>query len=44
MLFDSFHCSRYNTNTRRLTTEMFHAVFAAVRELLPAEPAKLRAH
>lgn len=33
-LFDSFHCSRYNTNTRRLTTEMFHAVFAAVREHL----------
>ena len=43
-LIDSFHCSRYNTNTRRLTTEMFHAVFAAVRQLLPAEPAKLRAH
>lgn len=29
-LYDSFHCSRYNTNTRRLTTDMFHAVFAAV--------------
>jgi len=43
-LIDSFHCSRYNTNTRRLTTEMFHAVFACVRQLLPAEPAKLRAH
>jgi uracil-DNA glycosylase family 4 len=41
-LFDSFHCSRYNTNTRRLTTEMFHAVFAAVRELLPATPGKKR--
>ncbi|HEX5651330.1 MAG TPA: uracil-DNA glycosylase [Steroidobacteraceae bacterium] len=27
-LVDSYHCSRYNTNTRRLTTEMFHAVFA----------------
>ncbi len=37
-LFDSFHCSRYNTNTRKLTPEMFHAVFAAVRELLPAAP------
>ena len=23
VLFDSFHCSRYNTNTGRLTTEMF---------------------
>ncbi|MFA6139811.1 MAG: uracil-DNA glycosylase [Hyphomicrobium sp.] len=43
-LVDSFHCSRYNTNTRRLTTEMFHAVFASVRQLLPTEPAKLRAH
>jgi uracil-DNA glycosylase len=30
-LFDSFHCSRYNTNTRRLTPEMFRAVFEAVR-------------
>lgn len=34
-LFDSFHCSRYNTNTRRLTTEMFEDVFAAVRKALP---------
>ena len=25
-LFDSYHCSRYNTNTGRLTTEMFHDV------------------
>ncbi len=39
-MFDSFHCSRYNTNTRRLTPEMFHAVFADVRALLPVgEPA-----
>jgi uracil-DNA glycosylase len=30
-LFDSYHCSRYNTNTGVLTTDMFHAVFAAVR-------------
>jgi len=29
-LFDSYHCSRYNTNTRRLTEEMFEQVFAAV--------------
>ena len=34
-LFDSFHCSRYNTNTGKLTPEMFEAVFAAVRDLLP---------
>ncbi|MGQ0672953.1 MAG: uracil-DNA glycosylase [Hyphomicrobium sp.] len=30
-LFDSFHCSRYNSNTGRLTPEMFQSVFAAVR-------------
>lgn len=34
VLFDSYHCSRYNTNTRRLTEEMFHAVFAGIREHL----------
>src|SRR5438067_10763005 len=27
-LFDSYHCSRYNTNTGRLTTAMFEQVFA----------------
>ncbi|MEX0900047.1 MAG: uracil-DNA glycosylase [Gammaproteobacteria bacterium] len=27
-LIDSYHCSRYNTQTRRLTTAMFDAVFA----------------
>jgi uracil-DNA glycosylase family 4 len=34
LLFDSYHCSRYNTNTRRLTEEMFHAVFADICEQL----------
>jgi uracil-DNA glycosylase family 4 len=29
-LFDSYHCSRYNTNTQRLTTPMFERVFAAI--------------
>jgi uracil-DNA glycosylase family 4 len=29
-LFDSYHCSRYNTNTGRLTPAMFRAVFDAV--------------
>jgi uracil-DNA glycosylase family 4 len=29
-LFDSYHCSRYNTNTRRLTDAMFRDVVAAV--------------
>lgn len=33
-LFDSYHCSRYNTNTRRLTPEMFRAVFTGVRKHL----------
>lgn len=28
MLIDSYHCSRYNTNTGRLTAEMFEEVFA----------------
>ena len=31
VLFDSFHCSRYNTNTGRLTETAFHAVFEAIR-------------
>jgi uracil-DNA glycosylase family 4 len=26
VMVDSYHCSRYNTQTRRLTTEMFEAV------------------
>jgi uracil-DNA glycosylase family 4 len=30
-LFSSYHCSRLNTNTGRLTPAMFEAVFAAVR-------------
>lgn len=30
VLADSYHCSRYNTNTGRLTAEMFDAVFAAI--------------
>jgi len=30
-LYDSYHCSRYNTNTRVLTPDMFRRVFAAVR-------------
>ncbi len=31
-LHSSYHCSRYNTNTGRLTTEMFEAVFADLVE------------
>jgi len=33
-LFDSYHCSRYNTQTRRLTPEMFHGIFAGIRQYL----------
>jgi uracil-DNA glycosylase len=33
-LFDSYHCSRYNTNTGVLTPDMFHGVFARVRAYL----------
>jgi uracil-DNA glycosylase family 4 len=33
-LFDSYHCSRYNTNTGRLTETMFRKVFARVRTYL----------
>lgn len=29
-LFDSYHCSRYNTQTRRLTEAMFHDVFERI--------------
>jgi uracil-DNA glycosylase family 4 len=30
-LYDSYHCSRYNTNTRVLTPDMFRSVFAKVK-------------
>ncbi len=33
-IFDSYHCSRYNTNTGRLTTEMFMQIFEAVRHYI----------
>lgn len=36
MLADSYHCSRYNTNTRRLTTEMFETVVGAIATRLAA--------
>jgi uracil-DNA glycosylase family 4 len=37
LLFDSYHCSRYNTNTGVLTADMFRAVFARIRAYLDAE-------
>jgi uracil-DNA glycosylase family 4 len=38
-LFDSYHCSRYNTSTGVLTADMFRAVFAAVRAHLASSQA-----
>jgi uracil-DNA glycosylase len=35
-LADSYHCSRYNTNTGKLTPEMFEAVFAGLKSRLDA--------
>ena len=34
VLADSYHCSRYNTNTGRLTEAMFEDVFAGLRDTL----------
>jgi len=34
LLIDSYHCSRYNTQTRRLTSAGFHDVFQAIRNEL----------
>ena len=41
-LFSSYHCSRLNTNTGRLTTEMFEAVFRRVRTYLDQDAAARR--
>jgi uracil-DNA glycosylase family 4 len=39
VLLDSYHCSRYNTQTRRLTTTMFEGVIGRARDLaLAARP------
>ncbi|ABD88182.1 uracil-DNA glycosylase [Rhodopseudomonas palustris] len=39
-LYDSYHCSRYNTNTRVLTPQMFREVFAKVRADLDGDKPK----
>ena len=36
ILIDSYHCSRYNTQTRRLTEDMFRSIFRRIRNLLDA--------
>jgi len=43
VLLDSYHCSRYNTQTRRLTTPMFEAVIERAVALLDA-PAQAATH
>lgn len=37
-LISSYHCSRYNTQTRRLTTEMFENVVSRARALIEQAP------
>lgn len=37
-LYDSYHCSRYNTQTKRLTEAMFHQVFESILERPPVRP------
>ena len=34
LLIDSYHCSKYNTSTKRLTESMFHDVFKRVKKKL----------
>ncbi len=34
ILIDSYHCSRYNTNTKRLTVKMFHDVFRKAQKII----------
>lgn len=36
-VLSSYHCSRYNTNTRRLTEEMFFEVFSRAKALIEAD-------
>lgn len=40
VLIDSYHCSRYNQNTRVLTADMFEAVFHRATQLAPRAAAR----
>jgi uracil-DNA glycosylase family 4 len=40
VLIDSYHCSRYNTQTRRLTSAMFETVVARAAALAGVKPAQ----
>ena len=42
VLYDSYHCSRYNTQTKRLSPEMFRDVFDAIRGYLARAPRRPR--
>jgi uracil-DNA glycosylase family 4 len=42
VLLDSYHCSRYNTQTRRLTPAMFDGVVARCRTLVDAASGRAR--
>lgn len=37
LLYDSYHCSRYNTQTKRLTREMFEALFSQIQSHLSTQ-------
>lgn len=37
LLIDSYHCSRYNTQTGRLTESMFRDVFARIQSIITAD-------
>ncbi len=41
-LYDSYHCSRYNTQTKRLTTEMFEGVVGKISNILQEIPCAQR--
>jgi uracil-DNA glycosylase len=40
VMVDSYHCSRYNTQTRRLTTDMFEAVIRRARAIAETNPVR----
>ena len=47
LLYDSYHCSRYNTQTKRLTQQMFEEVILSIKEKLisllpPSQPYLLK--
>ncbi len=33
-LIDSYHCGRYNTQTKRLTVDMFNAIFTTIKTII----------